>query len=415
MTQSLSPARDLELDAPATSRSPSRHFRRWRIGALGAALLIVLFLIGYLPRQARRGALLQEAAALEASVPRVTTITPTPAGAARELLLPGSVEPLETARVHSRASGFVRSWSADIGDEVEAGQVLATLDTPELLRELDQARAALAQADASILQAKATSEHSASSLRRYRALAPEGLVSLQDFAEHKARAAVDAANIQVTRAERGVRSAELARLEELERFATLVAPFAGTVSARHVERGALVTSASSDPLFEIVVVDTVRMFVQVPQSLVADVRPGVAVSVSVNEYPGTAFSGTLTRTSRALDPTSRTMRTEVRVPNPDGRLLPGMYANARLQLERSRRSFLLPATALIVGAEGTGVASVGADGVVRVLRVQVERDLGAEVEIAEGLSGAEHIIRTPGPQIRDGVRVQTPDEAPHER
>jgi RND family efflux transporter MFP subunit len=404
------PASGVQPTAPAVPASgvspvPHRHRGRWltfaSLGTLGA-----LFLVGYVPRHAQQAALAREARAVQLELPRVLTVTPKPTLAERALLLPGSIEPLETAQVHSRASGFVRQWLVDMGERVEAGQLLAQLDTPELDRELDQARATLARANASILQAAATSEYSSSTLQRYTALAPEGLVSRQELAQYEAQAHVASANIRVAKAERGARSADLARLEQLQRFARIVAPFAGTISARHVERGELVTGASSGPLFEIVATDPVRVLVQVPQSLVADVAAGLAVDVVISEYPGQKFAGTLTRTSGTLDPDSRTMRAEVRVPNADGRLLPGMYASVSLLSKRSRPTFSLPATALISGGESAQVASVDREGGVRLLRVAVEHDYGAEIEIKHGLTGSESIIRSPGPQIKEGLRVQ---------
>lgn len=422
MTSTASPPASLELDTdlPASPRvpaaaagiaapsTPRRPRPRW-LALAAVAGLGALFSVGYVPKHAREAALARAAAARSIEPPRVVTVRPTPSKAERPLMLPGSIEPLETARVHSRASGFVTEWFADMGDRVEAGQLLARLDTPELDRETEQARATLERADASILQAKATAEYSASTHRRYAALAPEGVISLQELAQYAAQAHVDAANIRVARAERGARSAELERLQQLQRFARVVAPFAGTVSARHVERGTLVSGAASGSLYEIVVTDPVRVFVQVPQSLVPDVRAGLPVEIGVSEYPGVAFAGELTRASGTLDPESRTMRAEVRVPNPDGRLLPGMYASVVLTLARGRPSFLLPATALVSGAAGPRVASVDGDGNVRLVPVDVKRDYGAEIEIEQGLSGSETIVRAPGPQLRDGTRVRIAD------
>jgi membrane fusion protein, multidrug efflux system len=407
MTSTVSPPSPLDLDTPVPASLPAR--RRGRAGWLaGAALatLGLLFMVGYGPRRAQQAALARGAASAAAEAPKVVTVTPTPSRVDRPLLLPGSIEPLETAQVHSRASGFVAEWLVDMGDRVEAGQPLARLETPELDRETEQARATLARADASIAQARATAEYAESTHRRFEALAPEGVISQQQLDGYAAQAHVAAANIRVALAERRARAADLERLEQLRRFARVVAPFAGRVSARHVERGALITGGSNGALFEIVVTDPVRVFVQVPQSLVAEIRSGLKVDVVVSEYPGAVFAGTLTRTSGTLDPASRTMRVEVRVPNADGRLLPGMYASASMTLERNRVSFLLPATALVQGSAGTRVASVDSDGVVRLIPVDVERDYGAEVEIEHGLGGSETIIRAPGPQIRDGSRVR---------
>lgn len=402
------PAAEGAPSSPAPSlRRPRRQRRRLLVAA---ACLGALFLLGYVPRRTQRAALdeaLRTAAAEPASV---VTVLPVSAPAERPLVLPGSIEPLETASVHSRASGFVKEWLVDIGERVVAGQRLATLDTPELEREIDQAHATLARSVASVTQAEASAEYSASTLERQVALAREGLVSQQDLARDRARAHVDAANIRVARAERLARAAELARLEQLQRFAQIVAPFAGTVSARRVERGALVSGGASGPLFEIVATDSVRVQLQVPQSLAPDVTPGSSVELRVDEYPDAVFSGTLARTSGTLDPSSRTLRAEAVVSNADGRLLPGMYASVTLRVKRGRPSFLLPATALVTGANGTSVATVLEDGTVRHVAVDIARDLGAEIEVRRGLSGSEQVIRAPGPRITDGARVRASDK-----
>jgi membrane fusion protein, multidrug efflux system len=407
MTSTTSPPSRLELDTPVPTSLPAHARRRvsW-LAATALATLGGLFLVGYVPRREKQVALARDSAAAATEAPKVVTVTPTPTRSERPLLLPGSVEPLETAQVHSRASGFVAEWLADMGDRVEAGQLLARLDTPELDRETEQARATLSRADAGVLQARATAEFAESTHRRFEALAPQGVISRQQLDEYAAQSHVADANIRVALAERRARAADLERLEQLRRFARIVAPFAGTVSARHVERGALIAGGSNGSLFEIVATDPVRVFVQVPQSLVAEIRSGLKVEVGVNEYPGAVFPGTLTRASGTLDPASRTMRVEVRVPNADGRLLPGMYASASMTLERDRASFLLPSTALVQGPAGTRVASVDADGAVRLIPVDVKHDYGAEVEIEHGLGGSETIIRAPGPQIRDGLRVR---------
>lgn len=397
------PPPDVRVPAPARAG----RVRWWLVGG---ALLGGLFSIGYLPRHAQRAALENELRSAASEPATVVTGLPLAAPADRPLVLPGSIEPLETARVHSRARGFVKEWLVDIGDRVRAGQRLAALDTPELDRELEQARATLTRSAANIVQAEATAEYSKSTLVRQEGLAREGLVSQQDLARERARAHVDAASIRVARAERLARAAEVARLEELKGFAQIVAPFAGTVSARRVERGALVDGAASGPLFEIVATDSVRVQLQVPQSLVPDIAPGLPVELVVDEYPGATFAGSLARTSGTLDASSRTMLAEVVVPNADGRLLPGMYASVSLRVKRSQRSFLLPATALITGATGTSVATVLEDGTVRSVAVDVTRDFGAEIEISRGLSGDEHVIRAPGPRITDGARVRTSEK-----
>ena len=406
MTISISPA-SVDSDAPASAALRSGQRRRGRrLVALGVGALGLLFGLGYLPRQARRAALAEEADRIAREPVSVGVVSPVRAQATRSLLLPGSIQALERASVYSRANGYVRSWRVDMGDHVEAGELLAELDTPELAREIDQAAAALAQADAGILQAKATLAYSRSTLERHSSLASLGLTSQQELEERKAQASVSTANVRVAETERRARAAQLQRLEQLASFARVVAPFSGSVAARNVERGSLVSAGADSPLFEIVAVDPVRVFIQVPQSLVQGVQPGIRAQLELSEFPGVSFAGVLTRSSGTLDPQSRTMRVEVRVPNPDGKLLPGMYASVRLELTSSQRSFLLPATTLLNRKAGTVVAVVDDEDRVRLLPVEIERDSGAEVEIDGGLSGSERVIRAPRPDVAEGQSVR---------
>jgi RND family efflux transporter MFP subunit len=289
---------------------------------------------------------------------------------------------------------------------VTAGQLLAELDTPEVDREIEQARASLARAEASIVQAAATLEFTTSTSKRYASLAKEGLISRQELDERLAQANVDTASVRVAEAERNARRADLRRLEQLQSFARVVSPFAGTVSARNVERGTLVNAGAANPLFEVVALDPVRVFLQVPQSLVQDIKPGLAVEIRLNEYPNESFPGELTRSSGTLDPDSRTMNVEVRAPNPEGKLLPGMYASVRIGLTSSRRLLILPATAIMNQTTGSFVAVVDGEHKVRLRPVEIERDSGAEVELGSGLNGDEQVIGAPGPDIVEGLSVQ---------
>jgi len=406
MTISIAPE---SVDSTAPASAPARSVqagRGRRLVALGLGALGLLFSLGYFPRQARRAALAAEADRIAREPVSVGVVSPVRAQATRSLLLPGSIQALERASVYSRANGYVKSWRADMGDHVEAGELLAELDTPELAREIDQAAAALAQAGASILQAQATLAYSRSTLERYSSLASLGLASQQELDERKAQASVSAANLRVAEAERTARAAQLQRLEQLASFARVVAPFAGNVAARNVERGSLVSAGADNPLFEIVAKDPLRVFIQVPQSLVQGVQPGIQAQLELSEFPGVPFAGVLTRSSGTLDPQSRTMKVEVRVPNPDGKLLPGMYASVRLELVSSQRSFLLPATTLLNRKAGTVVAVVDDQDRVRLLPVEIERDSGAEIEIDAGLTGSERVIRAPRPDIAEGQTVR---------
>jgi membrane fusion protein, multidrug efflux system len=404
MSAPVSAGTDIIPDlAPTLSAKRSRVFLG---AAVGLAVLGLLFLVGYLPKRHQQALLAAEAAASKQAVPRVALVTPRPGRSERALSLSATLEGLEQTEIDARANGYVRRWLVDLGDSVKEGQLLAELDTPELDLEIEQARAALAQSEASIFQASATRDYSLTSLKRYQALAPQGIASQQDLEQKASQSKVDEANVRVAEAARNSQLANVHRLEQLKAFARVTAPFAGTITDRAVQRGKLVAAGTGQHLFKISTLDPVRAFVQVPQSLVAGVKQGLAAEVSVAEQRGKAWKGIVVRTASALDASSRTMSVEVQVPNPDHRLLPGMYAEVALKLDASQRLFVLPASAVATTKDGVRVAVVETDGRVRWTKVRLERDNGADVEISEGLTGNEQIIASPGPAVVDGLVVQ---------
>ena len=389
--------------------APARPSARNRVilgSAGGIAVLGLLFLVGYIPKRQQQALLAADAATRKQVAPRVTLITPRAGKTERTLSLTATLEGLEQTEVDARANGYVRRWLVDLGDSVKEGQLLAELDTPELDLEIEQARAALAQSEAGILQASATRDYSLTSLGRYQALAPQGIASQQELEQRESQSKVDQANVRVAEAARNSQRANVHRLEQLKAFARVTAPFAGTITERAVERGKLVAAGTGQHLFKIATLDPVRAFVQVPQSMVAGLKQGLAAEVSVAEQRGKAWKGVVVRTASALDVASRTMSVEVQVPNPDHRLLPGMYAEVTLKLEATQRLLVLPASALSTTKDGVRVALVESGGRVRWTKVRLERDNGADVEISEGLSGNEQIIASPGPGIVDGLVVQ---------
>jgi RND family efflux transporter MFP subunit len=385
---------------------PAKRSRVVLGGTGGLAVLGLLFLVGYLPKRQQQAHLAAEALKLRQTVPRVALVTPRPGKGERSLLLSATLEGLEQTEIDARANGYVRRWLVDLGDSVKEGQLLAELDTPELDLEIEQARAALAQSEAAIFQASATREYSQASLKRYQELAPQGLATQQELEQKASQSKVDAANVRVAEAARNSQLANLHRLQQLKAFARVTAPFAGTITERSVQRGKLVAAGAGQHLFKVATLDPVRAFVQVPQSLIAGVKLGLAAEVSVAEQRGKAWKGVVVRTASALDVASRTMSVEVQVPNPDHRLLPGMYAEVVLKLETSTRLFILPASAVSTTKEGVRVAVVDGGGRVRWTKIRIERDNGADLEISEGLSGNEQIIASPGPGVVDGLVVQ---------
>ncbi|WP_437487837.1 efflux RND transporter periplasmic adaptor subunit [Sorangium sp. So ce1014] len=398
------PADDLGFDLP-----PPAAMTRTRGVALGVGLVVVLgaaFAAAYLPRRSARAALEEGVRATEGAAPRVVVVAPQPVSSDRALALPGSIQPLEETVVYPRVSGYVRRWTVDLGDRVEEGQVLAEIDTPELDQELAQARAQLVQASAGLVQAQASRDLSRSSMKRYEQLVPAGVAPQEELEERQGQAHVAEAGVTVAQAAITAQKASIQRLLDLKKFAKIAAPFAGTVTSRTIERGALVTAGNGTPLFRISATDPVRVFVGVPQDVAPSVRVDAPAKVTVREFAAQPFQGTIARTAGALDAATRTMNTEVRVPNPDGRLLAGMYAEVALTLSTPHRVLEIPATALYNDAKGLRVAVVEAGGKIRFVPITVGRDTGATIHVSTGLDGSERIVKLASAELTDGMAVE---------
>jgi RND family efflux transporter MFP subunit len=394
---------DLGFDLPAPA-----HLSRARaavLASLAVAILGAAFVLAYMPRRRDRVALEAAARADDVGLLRVEVVSPKPSSSHRALTLPGSVQALQETIIYSRSDGYLRRWRADIGDSVGEGQLLAEIDTPELDQQLDQARAQLAQARAALGQAQANRDFSKSTFARYQPLTAKGITSEQDLDQRKAQASVDEANVQVAEANVAAQEANLRRLAQLKSFAQVTAPFAGTITVRSVEVGSLVTAGSTSPLFRLAAIDPARVFVQIPQDIAPNVRAGLAAKVTVREYPERAFDGTVTRASGELDPTSRTMNTEVRVANRDGALIPGMYAQVSLELPHPHRVLEIPATAVSNDAAGLRVAVVQPDGTLKLVPIVVERDTGATFEVAAGVAETDRVVKIAGTALLDGRPV----------
>lgn len=404
---------DAALDFPLAK--PAR-VSAGRVLAVVLVALVVFgatFVLAYLPRRAARAELVAAAAERAAALPRVVVARPRLVAGDRTLTLPGSVQPLEEAVIYARASGYVRRWLVDIGTHVKEGQLLAEIDTPELDQELAQARAALAQARANVLQAEASRHLASSRLARTGKLVDAGLSPVQDLEQTQAESAVGDADLEVAQANVVAQQANIRRLGDLEAFSRVTAPFAGTITARSIDRGSLVTAGNvATPLFKLASTDTVRVFVQVPQAAATSIVSNAPATLSLREYPAEAFHGVVARNAGALDAATRTLATEIRVPNPDGRLLAGMYAEVHLELPSARRVFEVPATALLNDAAGLRLTVVRSDGTVHLAPVVIERDLGATIEIASGLEGGERIVQVASPDLAEGARVEPVLAAP---
>jgi RND family efflux transporter MFP subunit len=340
-----------------------------------------------------------------------------------QLTLPGNIEPLYTASLYARIDGYLERRNVDIGTKVRAGEVLAVISAPEIDQQLGQAKATLAQSQAALLQARAALEQAKANAELARLtkerdvpLGEQHAISQQivDSAvqNHNARVAdVDAATANITAAEAGVSAnqANVARLQQMQNFERIVAPFDGVITQRNVERGDLVSasvSAGGKPLFSIAQNDTLRIYVDVPQSEVVNIQDGQKASIDVTERLGRLYAGTVTRNASALNNAARTMRTEVQVDNHDASLLPGMYAQVHFTLSQQHTSLIIPTSSLVVDSAGMHVVTVDADHKLHFTPVTIGKDMGKEVEILAGLNGAESLVASPSDLLSEGQHVE---------
>ncbi len=350
---------------------------------------------------------------VEARAVRVEVLKPTVVESDRAISLPGTVRALEQTKIYPRVTGYVRKWLVDIGDRVTAGQLLVEIDTPELDAQLSGARAQLAQAQAAVKQVTAQRDYSRSNTQRFETLADQKLVSKSQVEQTQAQASTDEASVASAQSNVVSQQANVRRLADIQAFSRVVAPFAGRVTTRNIERGDLVSETKTTELYTIVAIDPVRVFVDVPQTVAASVRVGAAATLSVREFPGRTFPGKITRSAGALDPDLHTMTTEVQVPNPDSALMPGMYVQVSLAFPVPHRVVEIPATALYSDAQGLRVAVVDAQQKLHFAPITIERDTGATLQVATGLSGDERVVKIAVPSLVEGdpLEVAAPPAA----
>jgi len=405
---------------PGLARRRARAILWWIV--LPAALA-GLFALGYWPRQARAKRLAAAAGQAGQALPVAVVAEVKTAPSLFELSLPGAVQALVETPVYARADGYVRRRLADMGDRVQAGQLLAEIESPELDQQILEAeatlrrsRSAAAQAEAALMQARANLELAEVTAQRWQTLVAKGVLSKQEGDEkqaawlaRKADGAAAEANLRAAREAVAAAEAALQRLRELRNFRQVRAPFAGVITARNVDVGALVTAGSSAAvreMYRLAQIHPLRVHVSVPQSEAADIRRGLACEVEIEQLAGRRFPGRVTRTANALDPTSRTLLTEILVDNPAGVLLPGMYATVRFRLQRAQPPLLIPASAYRNTERGPLAAVLGPDRTVRFTQVRLGRDFGAQVEVLSGLQAGQKIVTNLSDEIRPGVKVR---------
>jgi RND family efflux transporter MFP subunit len=404
------------------NRTLTKSGSRIKVAIIGGVLLFALIAIGALPRlTSRREAL---AASREAPVnhPVVSIIHTTKGEPVSQLILPGNIEPLYTANLFARVDGYLDRRNVDIGSKVRAGQVLAIISSPEIDHQLSQAQATLSQSEAAVLQARAAFEQTKANAELSRLtkerdvpLGEQHAISQQivDSAvqNYNARVAdVAAANANITAAEASVAAsrANVARLQQMQNFEHIVAPFDGVITQRNVERGDLVSSSapSDKPLFSIAQSNTLRIEVDVPQSEAVNIQDGQKAAVNITERLDRTYIGTVTRSAQALDDAARTMRTEVQVDNRDASLLPGMYAQVHFTLPQQHSSLIIPTSSLVIDRAGMHVVIVDGNLKLHFAPVTIGKDMGKEVEILAGLDGSESLVASPSDLLNEGQHVE---------
>jgi RND family efflux transporter MFP subunit len=390
----------------------------WAIFLTAVVLFAVAFLAGYIPLHQRTVMVAAEAEQQEKALPRVEVAQVGRSSGQSELELPGSIQAVTEAPVLARADGYVKRRMVDIGDRVEAGQPLIELEAPEMDEQIEQAKAnvqqmqaALDQVQANYLQGKSDTEMARVTAGRWSSLSDKGVVSRQENDVYQAQYQSRLANLQALEkaiaAQRGTVAAgkaNLARLERMQSYLQVKAPFAGVITLRNVDVGALVNTGTT-MLFRIAQTGTLRVYVNVPQTHANSIRTGQPAQITVANLPGRHFTGTVARTANSLDPSSRTMLVEVHVPNADGALFPGMYAQVDLSSARANPPLTVPSDALIMQPGGSMVAVVRPDNTVHLQKIEVGRDYGDRLEVINGLRDGDTIIPNPGDVAREGLKI----------
>jgi RND family efflux transporter MFP subunit len=386
---------------PESVPSASKPHRRGLtlLGLLAALVLIVVVVTGVWDRKSS-AARLKEITEFQA-VPTVAVIMPSDATNTSYINLPGRLDPYIRAPIYARVSGFLKTWYVDIGGQVKAGQLLAEIEAPDLDQQLLQARAALASAQAAEALALVTAQ-------RWQTMGSTNAVARQTVDEKTGDLTVKQANTKAAKA-------NVDRLSVLADFKRVVAPFDGTVTARNTDVGALINADSSAGLALFIVSDItkLRLSINVPQTFAPAVKLDSKVDITVPEYPGKAYTGLVEASARSIDAASGTTRMQVVVDNRLGELMPGSFANTRIELPDSAKILSIPASALVFNKKGLQVATVDAESKVVLKPVTIARDLGQIVEIGTGIARSDRIIDSPpdGISTGDPVRVLDPKSA----
>jgi membrane fusion protein, multidrug efflux system len=388
------PAADRETSlAPV----PAPASRRMRIaGTIIALLIVVGLIVGFLPRWREGRTAVADMTQL--AIPTVSVVSLAPLKLGEGLILPAEIRPWREASIYARANGYLKDWKSDIGAHVQAGQLLAEIETPDLDQQLDQAKAQVVLAQANLHLAETTDA-------RWQTLLKTASVSEQEAAEKSAGRETAAANVEAERA-------NMRRLQELVFFQRVLAPFDGTVTRREVDIGDLIVAGSGgQELFHIAQTGRLRVYVHVPEPYALDVAPGQTASLTTPESPGLVFDAKVITTSESIATSSRTLLTELDVDNSKNQILPYSYGELRLKPNSTDPPLTLPSDVLIFRSLGLQVGVVRPDGTVELRSVKVGRDFGQSIEILGGVTPVDRVIANPTDSLVDGVKVRIQDAA----
>jgi len=339
------------------------------------------------------------------TVPTVAVVYPQSEKPDEDLILPGSLLAYEESPIYARTNGYLVRWYKDIGSRVEKGELLAKIDTPEVDQELNQTRAARLQILAQMDLAKISAD-------RWENLRKTDSVSAQEADQYVSGYEQSKANLAAA-------DANVRRLEQLEGFKDVYAPFSGVLTRRNVDPGALInagagvgTGTAGRELFDLARVDPLRVYTSVPQAYAPYIKVGAKTAVTLQEFPGEKFFGKVVRTAEAIDPATRTLLTEVDVPNKDGRLLPGSFGEVHFAVSSGVNKVTIPVNAMLFRAEGPRVAVVGPGGKVQLRPINIGRDYGTTLEILGGVSPTDQVVINPADSLDDGQQVNVAQKPP---
>jgi len=394
----MEPERSAPQITPPPQLPPAPARKALLMVGVVLSLLIVGAVITMLVRIHNDNVLAKETE--QESVPTVAVVHPVAEKPDEELVLPGTMQAYEESPIYARTNGYLLRWYKDIGSRVTKGELLADIDTPEVDQELMQARANRQQVLAQLDLAKINAD-------RYVNLRKTDSVSQQEADQQSSGYEQAVANLAAA-------DANVRRLEELESFKHVYSPFTGVLTKRTVDPGALinagVSGAAGKELFDIAQVDPLRVYVSVPQSYAPSIKNGMDAEVTLQEYPGQKFKGTVARTAEAIDPMTRTLLTEVDVPNKKGQLLPGSYGEVHFRVGMNAQKVTLPVNTMLFRQEGAQVAIVGIDGKVHLRPITIGRDYGTTLEILGGVEVGDRVVINPADSLEEGQPVNVAPE-----